>query len=158
MRIARMTPTNREIFLCILHTYSNWYDTSIFFLSFQRFFCGGRLIFGPDVSSLFLSICLIAVPAVAFCIKIVLKIHDEKPPGNTRWFPVLFGGLSLTILVSFDLIGLKISLNISFIRATWTLPCYLISTHNHVLTASFIPRPVDKFLFYVSIFLVRLSI
>ncbi|XP_050939948.1 probable protein S-acyltransferase 4 isoform X1 [Cucumis melo] len=64
----------------------------------NRFFCGGRLIFGPDVSSLFLSICLIAVPAVAFCIKIVLKIHDEKPPGNTRWFPVLFGGLSLTIL------------------------------------------------------------
>lgn len=76
------------------------------------------MIFGPDVSSLLLSICLIAAPAVAFCVKILLKIHDEKPPGNIHWYPVLFGGLSLTILVSFDLIGLKIAANIYFIRAT----------------------------------------
>lgn len=76
------------------------------------------MIFGPDVSSLFLSICLIAGPAVAFCVRIYLKIHDVEPPGNAHWYPVLFGGLILTFLVSFDLIELKIVLNSSFIRAT----------------------------------------
>ena len=64
------------------------------------------MIFGPDVSSLFLSICLIACPAVAFCIKIFLKVYNVEPPGNAHWYPVLFGGLSLTFLVSFGWIGL----------------------------------------------------
>ncbi|XP_023539639.1 probable protein S-acyltransferase 4 [Cucurbita pepo subsp. pepo] len=87
------TPNN------LLRLYQVWRGSN-------RFFCGGRLIFGPDVSSLILSICLIAGPAVAFCVKIYLKIHDVEPPGNARWYPVLFGGLALTFL---DLIFLFVT-------------------------------------------------
>ncbi|XP_022766573.1 probable protein S-acyltransferase 4 isoform X2 [Durio zibethinus] len=44
----------------------------------QRFFCGGRLIFGPDVASLFLSTLLITGPAIAFCIRMYIKIKHEN--------------------------------------------------------------------------------
>ncbi|XP_059646014.1 probable protein S-acyltransferase 4 isoform X1 [Cornus florida] len=54
----------------------------------NRFSLGGRLIFGPDVASLFLSTLLIAGPAIAFCIK-VYCIH---------WYPVVIVGLILTVL------------------------------------------------------------
>ncbi|CAL9069462.1 probable protein S-acyltransferase 4 isoform X1 [Musa acuminata AAA Group] len=40
----------------------------------NRFFCGGRFIFGPDVSSLFLSTFLIAGPSITFCCQIIIKI------------------------------------------------------------------------------------
>ncbi|KAG6743620.1 hypothetical protein POTOM_052320 [Populus tomentosa] len=43
----------------------------------NRFFCGGRLIFGPDVASIFLSMLLIAAPAIGFCIKVYNKILDK---------------------------------------------------------------------------------
>lgn len=116
------------------------------------------MIFGPDVSSLFLSICLIAVPAVAFCIKIILKIHDEKPPGNDRWFPVLFGGLSLTILVSFDLIGLKISLNIFLYGPHEPCPViYFLPTIMYLQLLPFLVLLINSY-FMCSIFLIRLSI
>lgn len=55
----------------------------------NNFFCGGRLIFGPDVASLFLSTFLIAAPAIAFCINIYLK---------TKWSVVVAVGAILTIL------------------------------------------------------------
>ncbi|GAB2267074.1 Probable protein S-acyltransferase 4 [Dionaea muscipula] len=59
----------------------------------NRFFCGGRLIFGPDAGSIFLSTFLIAGPALAFCINIYIKSkHDSA------WFPVLAVGVTLTIL------------------------------------------------------------
>uniref|UniRef100_A0A6N2K152 S-acyltransferase n=1 Tax=Salix viminalis TaxID=40686 RepID=A0A6N2K152_SALVM len=62
-----------------------------------RFFCGGRLIFGPDVASIFLTTLLIAAPAIAFCIKVYNKIVD-KGSVNARWFPVLVVGSILTVL------------------------------------------------------------
>ncbi|KAJ8770410.1 hypothetical protein K2173_015024 [Erythroxylum novogranatense] len=64
----------------------------------NRFFCGGRLIFGPDVASLFLSIFLIGCPAIAFCAKISLKISDKDTKHPDRWYPVLIIGLILTVL------------------------------------------------------------
>ncbi|XP_016544020.1 probable protein S-acyltransferase 4 isoform X2 [Capsicum annuum] len=66
----------------------------------NKFFWGGRLIFGPDVSSLFLSILLIAGPALAFCIKVSCvirhRIKEHKDAGP--WYPILVIGVVLTIM------------------------------------------------------------
>lgn len=65
----------------------------------NRFFCGGRMIFGPDVASLFLSALLIGVPGIAFCLKVLSKIRNPgHHPNELLWYPVLSVGLVLTIL------------------------------------------------------------
>ena len=66
----------------------------------NKFLFGGRLVFGPDAASLFLTTFLIAAPAITFCVKMYLKakkeIHsDDHPP---FWCLVMIGGLVLTIL------------------------------------------------------------
>lgn len=66
----------------------------------NKFLCGGRLVFGPDVASLFLTTFLIAAPAVTFCVKMYLKFKNEKTSGHSFWFPVMIGGLVLTFLVN----------------------------------------------------------
>ena len=38
----------------------------ILYMFLQIFFLGGRLIFGPDVRSLFATICLIVIPVIVF--------------------------------------------------------------------------------------------
>ncbi|KAK3227504.1 hypothetical protein Dsin_007366 [Dipteronia sinensis] len=43
-----------------------------------RFLCGGRLIFGPNVASLFLTAFLIAGPVIAFCTKTYAKIKNDN--------------------------------------------------------------------------------
>ncbi|CAN4118354.1 unnamed protein product [Withania somnifera] len=66
----------------------------------NKFLWGGRLIFGPDVSSLFLSALLIAGPALAFCIKISCvirhRIKEHKDAGP--WYPILVIGAVLAIM------------------------------------------------------------
>ncbi|CAA2983888.1 probable S-acyltransferase 1 [Olea europaea subsp. europaea] len=42
----------------------------------NKFTCGGRLIFGPDGTSLFLTIFLIGGPALTFCIKMLVRIKE----------------------------------------------------------------------------------
>lgn len=69
-----------------------------FFAFFQKFLCGGRLVFGPDVASLFLTTLLIAGPAITFCVKIYLKIKDGSH--DAQWYPVLIVGLILAVLVN----------------------------------------------------------
>ncbi|KAJ6778969.1 S-ACYLTRANSFERASE [Salix koriyanagi] len=64
----------------------------------NRFFCGGRLIFGPDVASIFLSMLLIAAPAIGFCIKVYNKILDKGTKNPAWWYPVFFVGSILTVL------------------------------------------------------------
>lgn len=59
----------------------------------NRFLCGGRLIFGPDAGSVFLSTFLIAGPALAFCISTYIKSRHDS-----WWIPVLAVGASLTVL------------------------------------------------------------
>ncbi|KAL1352225.1 hypothetical protein AAHE18_06G151500 [Arachis hypogaea] len=66
----------------------------------NKFFCGGRLVFGPDVASLFLTTFLIAGPAIAFCIKIYLRIRQGNGDNDAQWVPVLAVGSALTVLAS----------------------------------------------------------
>ncbi|CAF1790950.1 unnamed protein product [Brassica napus] len=62
----------------------------------NRFFCGGRLIFGPDVNSLFLTSFLIGAPALTFCIRMLVWIQKDDPIFN---FTVLTSAFILTLLV-----------------------------------------------------------
>ncbi|KAH6828654.1 DHHC-type zinc finger family protein [Perilla frutescens var. hirtella] len=66
----------------------------------NRFFFGGRLIFGPDVSSLFLSAFLIATPALGFCAKIlhIIRKRVAKDEPAVSWYPVLIVAIALTML------------------------------------------------------------
>ncbi|KAL6337779.1 hypothetical protein AAG906_037373 [Vitis piasezkii] len=70
----------------------------------NRFFCGGRLIFGPDVASLFLSTLLIAGPGIGFCLKIHYKIKEDDDDYGRRfahhvvWYSIMAVGAFLTIL------------------------------------------------------------
>ncbi|XP_058107520.1 probable protein S-acyltransferase 1 isoform X1 [Magnolia sinica] len=61
----------------------------------NRFFCGGRLIFGPDVSSLFLSMVLIGGPSIAFCSQVASRLKEQDKFLN---FPVLAVAVILTVL------------------------------------------------------------
>ncbi|XP_028766697.1 probable protein S-acyltransferase 4 [Neltuma alba] len=69
----------------------------------NRFFCGGRIVFGPDVASLFLTTLLVAGPAIAFCVKIYINIKDTKNPGDAYQYSVL---TTCLILTSLDLVFL----------------------------------------------------
>lgn len=73
----------------------------LFILFQQRFFCGGRLIFGPDVASLILSTFLIAGPAIAFCTRMFIKINHENTKHVGRCYSILIMGALLAALVSF---------------------------------------------------------
>ncbi|GKB68647.1 probable protein S-acyltransferase 4 isoform X2 [Tanacetum coccineum] len=66
----------------------------------NKFFCGGRLIFGPDVGSLFFTIALVAGPAVAFCINVyhTIKVKEKDGQDTLHWYIVLLVAAVLTIL------------------------------------------------------------
>ncbi|CAN8266330.1 unnamed protein product [Cochlearia groenlandica] len=53
-----------------LRVYQTWKGSNIFFLQ-------GRFVFGPDVRSLAITICLIAVPVTIFCIFVARKLMDD---------------------------------------------------------------------------------
>lgn len=56
----------------------------------QIFLLQGRLIFGPDVRSLFFTIFLIVVPVIVFCVFVARKLMDDFPHD---W------GISIVVLV-----------------------------------------------------------
>ncbi|KAH9698208.1 S-acyltransferase [Citrus sinensis] len=53
-----------------LRLYEVWKGTN-------RFCCGGRLIFGPDVRSIFLTLFLIVTPVILFCVFVSQTLIDE---------------------------------------------------------------------------------
>ncbi|XP_039000472.1 probable protein S-acyltransferase 3 [Hibiscus syriacus] len=61
----------------------------------NNFCCGGRVILGPDASSLFLTSFLIGCPAISFCVKMTLHMEPQDTIFN---HPVLLGGFILTVL------------------------------------------------------------
>ncbi|KAK8562226.1 hypothetical protein V6N12_049272 [Hibiscus sabdariffa] len=63
----------------------------------NRFFFGGRLIFGPDFASLFLSTFLIVGPAIAFCVRMYTKIKHESTNVG-RGYSILILCTLLTVL------------------------------------------------------------
>ncbi|THU59797.1 hypothetical protein C4D60_Mb07t05830 [Musa balbisiana] len=64
----------------------------------NRFFCGGRLIFGPDVASLLLSTLLIVGPAITFCCQIIIKLHEDEKSDESSDRPMLW---LLILMVAF---------------------------------------------------------
>ncbi|TYK29270.1 putative protein S-acyltransferase 1 [Cucumis melo var. makuwa] len=61
----------------------------------NKFLCGGRLVFGQDGASLFLTSFLIGGPAITFCIRMLVAIRSANQPFH---FPALIGGMVLTVL------------------------------------------------------------
>ncbi|XP_071724325.1 probable protein S-acyltransferase 1 [Rutidosis leptorrhynchoides] len=61
----------------------------------NKFGCGGRIILGPDGSSLYLTVFLIGCPALIFCTKMLYMIDNGNPHFET---PIFIIGLILTIL------------------------------------------------------------
>ncbi|PPD74918.1 hypothetical protein GOBAR_DD28156 [Gossypium barbadense] len=60
----------------------------------NKFCCGGRILLGPDASSLFLTSFLIGCPSIAFCIKMSVNVKED----DSLNFHILIGGLILTVL------------------------------------------------------------
>ncbi|XP_060960381.1 probable protein S-acyltransferase 1 isoform X2 [Cannabis sativa] len=61
----------------------------------NKFMCGGRLVFGHDAGSLFLTTFLIGGPAITFCIRMIVMSKGQNP---FFFYPVLIGGIVLTLL------------------------------------------------------------
>ncbi|XP_068342357.1 probable protein S-acyltransferase 1 [Pyrus communis] len=61
----------------------------------NKFLCGGRIVFGHDAASLFLTSFLIGCPALAFCIRMLVMMRRQDGHYD---YPVLIGGIILTVL------------------------------------------------------------
>ncbi|RCV23873.1 hypothetical protein SETIT_5G040000v2 [Setaria italica] len=61
----------------------------------NKFLCGGRLIFGPDAGSLFLSTVMIASPLVGLCFQCVTKLNSNSSEKQALGMPVLVATILL---------------------------------------------------------------
>ncbi|KAM2124781.1 hypothetical protein ACFX1Q_015334 [Malus domestica] len=62
----------------------------------NKFLCSGRIVFGHDAASLFLTSFLIGCPALTFCIRMLVKM---RPQDGHYDYSVIAGGIILTVLV-----------------------------------------------------------
>jgi hypothetical protein len=65
----------------------------------QKFILGGRLIFGPDARSLIVTLLLIIVPVIIFCVFVVRHLRHEFSPDNAG-YAILVVAIIFTIYVS----------------------------------------------------------
>lgn len=99
---------------------------------FQKFLCGGRLIFGPDVASLCVSVLLVAGPAVSFCIKVYTIINHNKQHRNDPgyyWYGVLILAAALTCLVSKPIFMVSIVITTFFSDSSNNIYLIYYTTH-----------------------------
>lgn len=71
-----------------------------FYLLPQIFFLQGRLIFGPDVRSLGLTIFLIVAPISVFCVFVARKLMDDYP--HHLGISIMVVAVTFTVYVSFS--------------------------------------------------------
>jgi len=69
----------------------------VYFL--QKFILGGRLIFGPDARSLIVTLLLIIVPIIIFCVFVARHLRHEFSPDNVGYV-ILVMAIIFTIYVS----------------------------------------------------------
>ncbi|KAJ0246789.1 protein S-acyltransferase 4 [Hirschfeldia incana] len=87
----------------------------------NKFLCGGRLIFGPDASNLYLSTILILAPSVMFLVKMYLKMEDPRTRHPKLSIPILSVCWVLTLLDIFFLF-MTSSRDPGIVRRSLTLP------------------------------------
>jgi len=83
------------LFVMIFCFLKSWFQFS------QVFLFGGRLIFGPDVKSIFISIFLVIVPIAVFCALVARKLLDDFPH-HSGW-SIMGVVIALTLFVSYFL-------------------------------------------------------
>ncbi|KAG5014432.1 hypothetical protein AAZX31_08G009700 [Glycine max] len=79
----------------LVRNYRVWQGSNVFL-------CGGRLIFGPDVKSIFISIFLIVLPVAMFCGMVARKLLDDFPH-HTGW-SIMAVLMALTLFVLITLV------------------------------------------------------
>ena len=78
----------------------NYYEMfNLYVCLLQIFIFGGRLIFGPDARSLFVTVSLIVVPVVIFCVFVARHLLHRFHPHNAG-YAVLVVAIAFTIYVS----------------------------------------------------------
>ncbi|KAI9079697.1 hypothetical protein K1719_038318 [Acacia pycnantha] len=76
----------------MIRTYRVWKSSNVFFLQ-------GRLIFGPDVKSIFLTIFLMVAPVAAFCAFVARKLVDDFPHHSGWLIMVIVIALTMFVLI-----------------------------------------------------------
>ncbi|MCL7023473.1 hypothetical protein MKW94_004594 [Papaver nudicaule] len=74
--------TEKDYKVTIKRAYKVWQGKNIFFF-------GGRLVFGPDIKSLVLTILLIVTPVILFCVCVSQRLIHEFPDGLGIAFVVI---------------------------------------------------------------------
>lgn len=69
------------------------------FCYLQIFLCGGRLFFGPDAKSVLLTVLLVLVPVIIFCVFVARHLFHEFSSYNSG-YAVLLVTILFTVIVS----------------------------------------------------------